>query len=262
MEIVFNKLNSNSKEINLTINDNNITGIATNDKLSFLKLISLNLSLKSEVLVNGMKINEDNISTYQRKLSIVNTYTQLPFIKTVLEYMNYIITSKNLKINKPNKKISDSLRIVGLNDKYLLREINTLSSSEKELIQIAVSLLSNPEIIILTNQLSRLDLKNQKKIYMLLLRLKEQYHKTIIILSDNADILYKYCTRGIIIKNGRILADGAIKDVYSKVELLKRNKIPIPMFAEFTHQARKNKKVKIDFHKDIRDIIKDIYKHV
>lgn len=262
MEIIFNKFIVDGKEINLTINDNDIMGVATNNKMTFLNLISLNLPLKGEVIINGIKINEDNINSYQRKLSIVNTYIQLPFIKTVLEYMNYVITSKNLKINKPNKKISDSLRIVGLNDKYLLREISTLSSSEKELIQLATSLLSNPEIIILTDQLLKLDLKNQKKIYMLLLRLKEQYHKTIIILNDNADILYKYCTRGIIIKNGRILLDGDIKDVYSRVEMLKKNKFSIPLFAEFTHQVRKNKKVKIDFHKDIRDIIKDIYKHI
>ena len=29
-----------------------------------------------------------------------------------------------------------------------------------------------------------------------------------------------------------------------------------------TYLARKDKEVKIDYHKDIRDIIKDIYKHV
>ena len=51
-----------------------------------------------------------------------------------------------------NKKIIDSLRIVGLDEKILLRDIVTLSSSEKELIQISVSLLSNPEVIIITNQ--------------------------------------------------------------------------------------------------------------
>lgn len=262
MEIIFNKVLINNKEFNLTLNSTDIIGISTNNNQSFLKLISLNIPLKGEVLVNKVKVTEDNINIYQRQLSIVNTYTQLPFIKTVLEYMNYVITSKNLKINKPSKKISDSLRIVGLNDKYLSRDLNTLSSSEKELIQIAVSLLSNPEMIVLTDQFLRLDLKNQKKIYTLLLRLKEQYHKTIIILSNNADILYKYCTRGIIIKNDCILLDGDIKDVYSKVDMLKRNKFSTPTIAEFTHQAKKSKKVKIDFHKDIRDIIKDIYKHV
>lgn len=262
MEIIFNKILMNNRELNLTLNSTDIIGVCTNDTKSFLKLISLSIPLKGEIIVNKEKITEDNISIYSRKLSIVNTYTQLPFIKTVLEYMNYIITSKNLKINKPNKKISDSLRIVGLNDKYLLRELNTLSSSEKELIQIAASLLSNPEILIFTDQFQRLDLKSQKRIYMLLLRLKEQYHKTIIILSNNANILYKYCTRGIIIKNDRILLDGNIKEVYSRVDLLKRNKFAIPTIVEFTHQAKKIKGVKIDFHKDIRDIIKDIYKHV
>ena len=43
---------------------------------------------------------------------------------------------------------------------------------------------------------------------------------------------------------------------------MKRNKIDIPEIIEFTYLAKKQKNVKIDYHKDIRDIIKDIYKHV
>lgn len=262
MEIKYNKFIVDSNEYNLTINCKDITAVSTNDSDLFIKLISLKFPIKGEILINEKKITEDNVSTYQRQISIANTYKLIPFIKTVLDYMNYIITSKNLKIKNPNKKMIDSLRIVGLDEKYLLREMNTVSSSEKELIQIAVALLSNPEVIVLTDQFLRLDLINQKKIYMVLVRLKEQYHKAIIILSNNANILYKYCTKGIIIKNGRVIAEGDIKNIYCKVEMLRKNKFDIPEIVEFTHKAKKTKKVKIDYHKDIRDIIKDIYKHV
>lgn len=170
--------------------------------------------------------------------------------------------SRNLKIKNPNKKIIDSLRIVGLDDSYLLRELSTLSSSEKILIQMASSLLSNPEVLVISLELSKLDLKNKKRIYSLLLRLKEQYHKIVIILNDDSNIIYKYCTKGIIIKNGKVILSGKIKEIYARVDTLKRNKFDIPDIVMLTYKAKKDKKVKIDYHQDIRDIIKDIYKHV
>ena len=46
------------------------------------------------------------------------------------------------------------------------------------------------------------------------------------------------------------------------LKFLKRNKFDIPDIVMFTYKAKKDKKVKIDYHQDIRDIIKDIYKHV
>lgn len=262
MEIRFNKYLVNSKEYSLEINSKDITGIYTNDEYLVQKILSFKYPLKGEIFINEKKITEENINSYQRLVSIVYEYKPIAYIKTVLDYMNIIITNKNLKIKNPNKKIIDSLKIVGLDEKYLLRELNTLSTSEKELIQIASSLLSNPEIVVLTNQLSKLDLLNQKKIFLVLTKLKEQYHKIIVIIDKNANILYKYCTKAIIIKNGNIIASGDIKDVYCKVEMLKKSKIDIPQIVEFTHKAKKTKKVKIDYHKDIRDIIKDIYKHV
>ena len=51
-------------------------------------------------------------------------------------------------------------------------------------------------------------------------------------------------------------------DAYKEVDYLKRHKIDIPEIIEITHLAKKNKNIKIDYFKDVRDIIKDIYKHV
>jgi hypothetical protein len=59
-----------------------------------------------------------------------------------------------------------------------------------------------------------------------------------------------------------ILIEGNTKEVYEKVDFLKENRIPLPEIVEFTYSAKKQKKAKIDYHRDIRDLIKDIYKHV
>jgi energy-coupling factor transporter ATP-binding protein EcfA2 len=174
----------------------------------------------------------------------------------------YEIRRKKLIIKDLEKKIADSLRIVGLSTDLLIRNVYTLSSSEQKLLQIGISLISNPDILILDEPFISLDMKNEKKVIMLLQKIKEQYNKTIIIISNNSDILYKYTNNIIIIKNNKILIEGLTNEVFQRVDFLKRNKIQIPEIVEITYLAKKNKNIKIDYHKDIRDIIKDIYKHV
>ena len=169
MEIKFHNVLLNNKEINIELNSDDIIGVVTNDKKSFLDLISLENISSGEIFFNDKKITKDNAYQYQRIISIVHSYYHLEYIRCVLDYMNYIIMSRNLKIKNPNKKIIDSLRIVGLDDSYLLRELATLSSSEKILIQMASSLLSNPEVLVISLELSKLDLKNKKRIYFSLL---------------------------------------------------------------------------------------------
>ena len=199
----------------------------------------------------GYILNEE-----QKELEIENYYQK------VIDLLINEVKNKNLSFNDADKKILDSLKIVGLSQEYLNREINTLSILELKLIQIAIELLSNPNVLILKEPFNGIDLKNEKKLMNLFLKIKEQYQKTIIIASINSNLLYKYTTEMIYIKNGEVLLEGPTNETYLRVDFLKRNKINIPEIVEFTYLAKKNKKVKIDYHKDIRDIIKDIYKHV
>ena len=66
----------------------------------------------------------------------------------------------------------------------------------------------------------------------------------------------------IFMKDDEVILSGPTDEIYLRVDYLKKNKFEIPDIVQFTYLAKKNKKVKIDYHKDIRDIIKDIYKHI
>ena len=97
---------------------------------------------------------------------------------------------------------------------------------------------------------------------MLLQRLKEQFNINIVLLSTDQNTLHKYTDNMIFIKNNQVILEGPTTEVYQRVDFLKKNKFLIPEIIEFTYLAKKKKAAKIDYHKDIRDIIKDIYKHV
>lgn len=229
----------------MEIKDNNINGILVKDNYSKLyKLLR----------------NDENISN--KRVSIVKgDFENIYFKNTIYSYMMYEIENRNIKLKDDLKKIRDSLKIVGLNNIELNREINTLSESEKKLLMLAIALLNNPEVIIIEEPFKRLDLKNEKKLILLLRKIKEKYNKIIVFISTDSNILYKY-TEHLIVYKDKVLLEGKTSTILENVEFLKKNKLSVPEIVEFTYLAKSKYNVKIDYHSDIRDIIKDIYKHV
>ncbi|MBQ6497708.1 MAG: ATP-binding cassette domain-containing protein [Bacilli bacterium] len=232
MEIKKNKLVFNIK-------DSGINGIITDDRKEIINL----LSAEDKVSIIG----EDFQYNY--------------FDNTVYEYMTGEVERKNLILRDKAKKIKDSLRIVGLNKIDIDRNVTTLSESEKKLLQIAIALLSNPDILVFEEPFTKLDLKNQKKLMIFLGKIKEKFNKTAVFITNDSNVLYKYTDYVIIIQNKKLIMEGT-RRVLEDVDALIKNNIKVPEIVEFTYKAKKKYNVKIDYHNDIRDIIKDIYKHV
>ena len=261
MELKFINYTHKDKKLSFDIEKGKIYGITGQDSLDIAELISLRFLNKGQLTINNTKVTKDNINDFRKKITILTNRVNSHHNNNLNIMIDYI-KRNNLNIKDPLKKIIDSLRIVELDEVVLERGMNSLSSSEKKLFQIALSLLSNPEIIILVEPFKCLDKQNEKKIIMLLQRLRDQFKKTIIIVSEDSNMLYKYTNNMLFIKNDEILLAGKTDELYLRVDFLKRNKFDIPDIVEFTYIAKKKKEVKIDYHKDVRDIIKDIYKHI
>lgn len=263
MEIKLENLKLNDWELNTTLSSEDIIGITGPEYEEVLEILSLKEIAEGQIMINEETITKENQYEYYKKISLVpKDLKKINYLNTIKEHMDFIINYYHLQIKNIEKKEKDSLKIVGLDSSLLDRNITSLSKSEQKKVQIAISLLSNPEIIILDEPFKSLDNKSRKKIMMILTKLKEQYHKIIIIGSNNADILYQYTTKMLFVKNKRIFLEGSTQELYERVDYLKRNGYKIPEIVLFTYKAIKKKKVKLEYHKDIRDIIKDIYKHV
>lgn len=251
-----------TEKLNFSLDNTKITGIATTNKDETIEVLSLENSDKVELYINNIKQTAEEKEKIKREISVISELNKLPFLRTIEDYMNYIIKKDLLNIKNPSKKKEDSLRIVGLETTYLNRELITLSSSEKFLVQVAIALLSNPNILIFVNSFTYIDLQQEKRLMQLLLRLKEQFHKTIVIIDDNCDKLYRHTNKMIFIKNNEVILEAPTTEAYTRVDFLSKHRFSVPSIIKLTYLARKNKGTKIIYHKDIRDLIKDIYKHV
>ena len=214
--------------------------------------------------ITGIIIDNNEFSiTSDKKICIVKSHIHNQYYnKKNRDLMQLEIKNKGLVLKDEEKKIIDSLKIVGLKSGTLNKNFSELSSSEKKLFMLALALLDNAEVLIIKDPFLGLDLKNEKKLSILFRKMKDEYNKTIIFITNDSEIIYKYAGHMIIIKEENILMEGIPSDIYQKISFLNRNKINIPDIVKVTYLAKKNKGIKIDYHKDVRDIIKDIYKHV
>ena len=258
MEIRFSNYKYKKQNINITIDSNTIIGITGDNYEEFLNIFNF-INKFTNVIVDKVKLNSKNVLYYNNRIVYIKSIENNMSIK---EYMLYLMSNYNLEIKDVNKKIVDSLKIVGLKNIDIDMSIKDLSTSEKTLLLLAASLIFNPEVIILNNPYFGLDNKMIKRTNILFNKLVDQYNKTIIIGSNDSNELYKYTKEMIFIKNDNVIRYDKTINVYKDIDFLNNNNYDIPLSVTFTSKVNNKKKVNLNYLQDIRDIIKDIYKHV
>lgn len=250
-------------ENSVKLDNNQIIGIMDQGQyfINYLKTIGY---VKNNIVYDGKKLSQKDLLKFKQKISVIENYITDNYLDlTVYEYMKYKIFDNILDIRDYRKKIIDSLRIVGFSNTYLDKKVSKLSKVEVQWINFSIGLFSNPDIIILNRVFHSLDIKNEKKLMKLLIQLVEQYKKTIVICTNDAETIYKYTGKTIIIDNSDILVEGLTDSIFQdNYLLLEKTGISIPKTVQFSYLVNTKKNIKLGYFKDIRDLIKDIYKKV
>lgn len=247
-------------DVNYQFFDGKVTGIYGNNSSYILDIINGDIvDYEGTVKYDDQVMDSDY---YKLNSSVVAFIDSVPFFYTnvVSDEFRFNLDFRNCDLEILEEKQKKLLNLVGLNEDILSRNIHTLSYSEKYLLSIAVNLMYDPEIIIFKDIFNGLDRLNKKKITTIIKNLKSE-KKNIIVTSNDTNILYELVDEVILLNGSLIYKEGSCDKIFTSKELMKENVIPMPYITKVTFLAQ-NKKVKLSYHKDVRDIIKDIYKHV
>ena len=91
--------------------------------------------------------------------------------------------------------------------------------------------------------------------------LKEK-DKLIILTSNDSNILYELTEELFIFNEDKLITSGNTFDIYTNVEILLENNVDVPYFSLLTYKANSEKGANLFYRKDVRDVIKDVYKSV
>ncbi len=108
-----------------------------------------------------------------------------------------------------HEKVLEVLAIVGLEGRAD-EKVRTYSLGMKQRLGIAQSLLGDPELLILDEPANGLDPMGMRELRELILTLKDQYGKTILISSHLLDEIQKMCDQIVIIREGQMVWQGEL----------------------------------------------------
>ncbi|MBQ7944101.1 MAG: ABC transporter ATP-binding protein [Lachnospiraceae bacterium] len=121
---------------------------------------------------------------------------------------------KKIPIEERRQRVDEMLDKVGLDRSCKEHYPNELSGGQRQRVAIAQALLSDTRFLIADEPVSALDVTIQAQIIRLLLKLQKEMGLSILFISHDLRVVYQMCNRVLIMKNGVIIEQGEIEDIY------------------------------------------------
>lgn len=142
------------------------------------------------------------------------------------DFYQYLSAEKNLEIfarisgsTVPRMKIPEMIDFVGLKDRGK-DKVGSFSHGMKQRLGIAQALLHDPELIILDEPTTGLDPKGIIDIRNLILQLKNERNKTIVLSSHILSEIELIANRMVILNKGNSVAQGSVAELLNQQELV------------------------------------------
>ena len=123
------------------------------------------------------------------------------------------IHSMGTKAEREEKALK-MLEEVGLNRSYAYRFPHEFSGGQCQRINIARALMLNPEVLILDEPVSALDVSIQAQVINLLIDLQKQFNLTYIFISHDLNVVRYFCDRIMVMYMGEVVESGDSEEIY------------------------------------------------
>lgn len=164
-------------------------------------------------LYNGKKIDSnalDRIGYLPEEGSLIPTYT----VVELCEYYGSLKLLSDEEIKTNLIKWLEEFNIL----EYMNKKIKDLSKGNRQKIQFIISVLHNPDLIILDEPFSGLDPISVEELKKAILKLKEE-GKTIIFSSHRMEHIEMLCEDVLLIDKGKSILQGNLKDILENYEI-------------------------------------------
>lgn len=181
--------------------------------------------------------DEDTIWDYRAKCSMVFQNPDNQMVATTVEE-EVAFGVENLKVANPElrNRVDSAIELVGMSD-YKKRNPANLSGGQKQRVSIAGVIAMMSDYIIFDEPTAMLDPRGSKDVIKLVEELNKNYNKTIIYVThymEEAIIADKI----VVLDKGKIALEGSAREVFSKVNEMKRLGLAVPQVTEVAYELK------------------------
>ncbi len=149
-------------------------------------------------------------------------------------------------------------KIINIDD-LLEKSPFSLSGGQMRKVAIAGILAANPDILVLDEPTVGLDPIAKKELLELLKELNEKYHKTIVIITHDMDVVSEYIKRVIVMKQGNLMYDGSKEQLFKNEQLVEECNLGFPSIVKLLKDLKQKLNLDIDeYQYNLNDAYKEI----
>ena len=233
-------------DINLNINENEITGIIGHTGSGKSTLIyTLNGLLKPDsgkVIIDGEDIwaKPKEIGKVRFKVGMVMQYPEYQlFAETVKDDIAYGPTNMGLKPEEVAALVEKSAEFCKLDKEVLEKSPFDLSGGQKRRVALAGVMAMDPKILVLDEPAAGLDPRGRREILGGLRQYQKENKKSVVIVSHSMEDMAMYCDRIIVLSHGKVVLEGKCSEVFSQREILDSAGLDVPEITNIVYALRK-----------------------
>jgi len=179
--------------------------------------------------------------------------------ESVIDVMVYFGKLKGLNRDSAYKWSVDYLEQVGLADKEKI-SVDKLSSGEQQKIQLGVTIMNNPELLILDEPTKGFDPVN-RRLLMNLIDAQKRLGSTVLMVTHQMEEVERLCDRIILLKDGVSRAYGTVEEVQNEfgntlIHVEHQGRIPLADSYKIIQKSESNSTLEVANGTKLADILR------
>ena len=201
-------------DVSFTVNDGDIFAFIGHNgagKTTLIKsIVGIHDFDEGDIIIDGMSIKDNPVECKKIMAFVPDSPETYEHMKAI-DYINFICDMYDIDIDTREKNIKKYAKLFDMEDK-LNDTIDSYSHGMKQKVVLISALAHNPKILIMDEPFVGLDPKAVFDIKEVLNEMVKE--KKIVFYSTHIlDVAEKLCSRVAIIKNGKLIKSGSMKEI-------------------------------------------------
>ena len=186
---------------------------------------------KGKVIIDDVETTKTSVAALAKTVGFVfqNPDHQL-FSETVEEEIAFALKNFGYKAEVIEDRITWAVNLLGLTQ-YRKTSPFMLSGGERKRVALASVLAWDPQVLILDEPTIGQDHQQKENLRQFIMQLQTQ-GKTIVIVTHDVEFVAECNPRVVLMREGKIVADGEGKDILTNPQVLEQSSIVLPQIAQ------------------------------